>query len=678
VDVGGVALGTLLSYGGEEVVVSGGHTSGTVVSAGGYEYISSGGLALQTVVSIGGSEMVSALGVVSGLFLLSAGGLVDDGAVRVAAARTFRGAVSGSGALAVLGNGDLVLSDAGSALAGSAIINGGTIELAASGAIGTGSVVFGGGTASHTLQIDAADAPAAGGTFANVISNFSGSHDFIDLRGLAYVAGASATVSGGVLTLSDGGETYKFDLAGSIGSAGTLYPVTSDGHGGTLIDPTSTITVSSGVTSSGLRITDGEELIVDSGGHIQSCTVVNHGSAVISSGGYASATVVSSGGVMSDYGIASGTEVRHGGILYVVGGGRASGAVVGSGGIEYVSGGGVASATVVGLDGSEIVSSGGVASGTVVTVGSEIVDSGGVTSGTVLSSRDSDHGLEIVYSGGHVSGTVVSSGSYENVFSGGLASGTLVNSSGYEYVLGGGLALQTLVSSGGSAVVSAGGVVSGLFLSSGGALVDDGAVRIAAARTFRGAVSGSGALAVIGSGDLILSGDGSAFAGSAVINGGTIELAASGAIGTGSVVFGGGTASHTLQIDAADAPAAGGTFANVISNFSGSHDYIDLRGLAFVSGASATVSGGVLTLSDGGHTYKFDLAGSIGSAGTLYPVTSDGHGGTLIDPQVAGFVQTMAGFAPAAAASPTLVSSGGTSAHAALFTATASGAGAMR
>jgi hypothetical protein len=163
-----------------------------------------------------------------------------------------------------------------------------------------------------------------------------------------------------------------------------------------------------------------------------------------------------------------------------------------------------------------------------------------------------------------------------------------------------------------------------------------------------------------------------------VIDGGTIELAAYRALGGASVVFGGGTASETLQIDAYDSPAAGGTFANVISNFSGSHDFIDLRGLAYVAGASATVSGATLTLSDGGNTYNFDLAGAIGSAGTLYPVTSDGHGGTLIDPQVAGFVQTMAGFAPAAAANVTLVSSGGTSAHAALFNATASGAGAMR
>ena len=199
------------------------------------------------------------------------------------------------------------------------------------------------------------------------------------------------------------------------------------------------------------------------------------------------------------------------------------------------------------------------------------------------------------------------------------------------------------MSSGGSTsrIVSAGGGVNGLALLSGGKLIDNGLVLVAGTHTFAGALSGSGSLSEVGPGSLILSGAGSAFSGKAVISGGTIELATSGAIGTGSVVFA-GAGSATLQIDAADAPAAGGTFANTISNFSGANDFIDLRSIAFVSGASATVSASTLVLSDGGHTYKFKLAGSIGGA---FPVTSDGHGGTLIDPHVAGFAQTMAGFA---------------------------------
>jgi hypothetical protein len=114
------------------------------------------------------------------------------------------------------------------------------------------------------------------------------------------------------------------------------------------------------------------------------------------------------------------------------------------------------------------------------------------------------------------------------------------------------------------------------------------------------------------------------------------------------------TGSAVLQIDAADAPAAGGTFANTIYNFSGANEDIDLASIAFVSGASASVVGGVLVLTDGGKTYAFDLAGTVAAA---YPVLSDGHGGTLIDPAVTRFTHNLAAFAPSDAAKTALVSS---------------------
>jgi hypothetical protein len=131
-------------------------------------------------------------------------------------------------------------------------------------------------------------------------------------------------------------------------------------------------------------------------------------------------------------------------------------------------------------------------------------------------------------------------------------------------------------------------------------------------------------------------------------------------------------AAETLFIDGADAPKAGGTFANVVSNFSDAHDGIDLRSIAFVSGASATLSGSILTVSDGGHTYGFTLAGSM--AGT-YVVTSDGHGGTLIEPPVAGFVQALAGFSARGAAITAPISAGGARGFAEMLHATGSAGG---
>jgi hypothetical protein len=142
-------------------------------------------------------------------------------------------------------------------------------------------------------------------------------------------------------------------------------------------------------------------------------------------------------------------------------------------------------------------------------------------------------------------------------------------------------------------------------------------------------------------------------------------------LGQGSVVFAAGTVSQTLQIDAADAPAAGGTFANTIWNFSGTNDYIDLRSIAYVDGASATVSGHTLTLVDGGNTYKFRLAVLVSGA---FPVTSDGHGGTLIDPEVLAFAHAAAAFAPSGAATTSLASSTSPVARTLLLHATASAA----
>ena len=62
-------------------------------------------------------------------------------------------------------------------------------------------------------------------------------------------------------------------------------------------------------------------------------------------------------------------------------------------------------------------------------------------------------------------------------------------------------------------------------------------------------------------------------------------------------------------------------------------DGLDLRGVAFVSGATAVVSGTTLAVTDGGKVYDFKLGGTIGAS---YHVTSDGHGGTLVyDPPLA-------------------------------------------
>ena len=103
----------------------------------------------------------------------------------------------------------------------------------------------------------------------------------------------------------------------------------------------------------------------------------------------------------------------------------------------------------------------------------------------------------------------------------------------------------------------------------------------------------------------------------------------------------------------------------MVSNFNAAGEDIDLRSIAFVAGASASVVGSTLVLHDGGKTYTFDIAGTTAGA---YPVLADGHGGTLIDPIPAAapkaldptalaFAHAAAAFTPSGAANTALASS---------------------
>jgi autotransporter passenger strand-loop-strand repeat protein/autotransporter-associated beta strand protein len=251
----------------------------------------------------------------------------------------------------------------------------------------------------------------------------------------------------------------------------------------------------------------------------------------------------------------------------------------------------------------------------------------------------------------------------------GAVTAARVLSGGTLRVGGGATATLTTVSSGGVFQVLSGGEASQTNLRAGAKLTANGSVLETGNRSFNGTIAGFGDIIKTGGGDLVLDAANSAFTGQAIISGGTICLSHAGALGTGSVLFASAGTSETLLIEASDAPAAGGTFANTISGFSGANEALDLRSIAFVAGATATVSSETLTLSDGGHSYGFNLAGAIGAN---FTVTSDGHGGTLINPTAAMFVQATAGFAAPKGGTLSPVSSGGTSGYVALVNATGS------
>jgi len=415
-----------------------------------------------------------------------------------------------------------------------------------------------------------------------------------------------AVVLSGV-TVSLGTETQSYDLSVSKGAVlqGAGFLEGEDSVAGSV---------------GGVTVTHGE-LTLLSGGTASGVTAVLRATIQVNSGASATGTVVSSGGALLDYGTTTGTVTIGGGVADVYA--AASGDIVESGGKEAIRSGGAASAVQV------------------------------LSGGTLY-----------VLASATATDTVVSGGGKEQISSGGVAVETTMLSGGVEYISSGGLANHGVVSSGGVEAIYSGGTAADLTLLSGGVVIDNGQVRVAGAGTLAGILSGSGEITQLGGGDLLISGVGAAFKGRAVISGGTIELATAGALGAGSVTFvEPTTGSAVLQIDAGDAPTAGGTFANVISNFSGANEDIDLRSIAFVAGATATVMGSPLVLSDGGNTYTFNIAGSTAGA---YPVLSDGHGGTLIDPRavapeaidpkVLAFAHTLTAFAPLDASRMALVS----------------------
>ena len=142
-----------------------------------------------------------------------------------------------------------------------------------------------------------------------------------------------------------------------------------------------TITVSSGVHSSGLSVAGGDAVVVLSGGVTEATQVNQEGFEYVSGGGVASGSVLS--------GLQPG--VRHGASprvvtrltrrcsyyrrLFILAHGVASNTVIDQLGIEVVDG--VASSTTVHGGGHQRVNSGGVTSGTILSGGDEIVSSGG-------------------------------------------------------------------------------------------------------------------------------------------------------------------------------------------------------------------------------------------------------------------------------------------------------------
>ncbi|PTS89276.1 hypothetical protein, partial [Caulobacter sp. HMWF009] len=151
----------------------------------------------------------------------------------------------------------------------------------------------------------------------------------------------------------------------------------------------------------------------------------------------------------------------------------------------------------------------------------------------------------------------------------------------------------------------------------------------------RSGQTGAGGLVMNGAGLLVL-GARNTFTGGLTLNGGQTELAAAGAAGSGAITFGGSATNPVgLKINATATPANGGIFSNTLVDF-GAGESLALAGMSYTSNATSRLSGGVLTVSSGGASLRFNL---VNPGAAEYVLSPDGAGGVLVSAGIAPTIQ---------------------------------------
>jgi autotransporter-associated beta strand protein len=153
----------------------------------------------------------------------------------------------------------------------------------------------------------------------------------------------------------------------------------------------------------------------------------------------------------------------------------------------------------------------------------------------------------------------------------------------------------------------------------GGALVFDRSDVL----TFNASIFGSGAVAQLGTGTTVLAGNNS-YSGGTTLVAGTLDLAAAHAAGSGAIAFGLGE--QTLRLE--NAALAGNAFDNTIKSFDVG-DVIDLPGLAFAAGATATYDSSTASLMVASSGVS-DTLKIVDPTEAIFVAEADGTGGTQV------------------------------------------------
>lgn len=289
-----------------------------------------------------------------------------------------------------------------------------------------------------------------------------------------------------------------------ISAGGTIYFRATDGAGNST---TSSINVNNIVQSNAVNVYNGTTLV--RGGAVLTHVDLGEGfSMVISAGGVASGTTITSGGAVHVYsggsavdtvmnsdsylGIGAGavafnTTIQNGGELIVWEEGVVTGNTLNTYGALILSSGAIARETVIESNGGLHVYAGGIASETTVKMGgffgvgsdakvynTHVTAGGAVTiwgGGIAYYNTLDTYGALILSSGAAAKTTYVSSGGGLHVYNGAEASSTTVFAGGFLGIGDGGRAINTVIAENGSLTVWGGGLADVSFVNNNGALI---------------------------------------------------------------------------------------------------------------------------------------------------------------------------------------------------------------
>ncbi len=577
--VGGPGALTKVGSGNLSLTNANGYSGGTLLNAG--------SISVFTNTSLGGGSLImqdgtSLIAGANALSLANAAVLNGNSTVNTNGFQlTLSGIISGSGTLVKAGMGPLILSGTNS-YSGGTSLNTGAIVIANNSALGTGTVTM----ADSTALVSALANTVIGnnivtlgnGTLNTLANNFT-------INGIISGAGSITKVGTGNLFLN-GANSYA---GGTALNAGTI-----------------TVGNNAGLGTGTLTMVDGTFLVAGVDGLNVGNAVVTLGNGTIDTG----ANVFTLSGILS--GAGSFTKLGSGNLILTGANTYAGGTLLNAGTITVANNSALGTGTLTMADGTTLASGAAdlVLANAITTLGVGTIDTAGNTL-TLNGVIDGAGSLTKVNTGNLVlngvnlysGGTSINGGTVTVGTNTALGTGDVVMADGTMLRAGvDGLALANLITINGTSTMNTQGFTF----------------------TLNGVIGGTGTLAKIGTGTLVLNGANS-YAGGTALNAGTIRVGNNSALGTGTLTMADGT---TLASGAADLVLANAITTLGAGTVDTTANVFTLNGVIDGAGSISKVGSGTLVLG-GDNAYS---GGTNLNAGTIQVNTNTalGTGGLVM------------------------------------------------